>query len=251
MITYHSDVVKQKALDLLYSPLKKIFLRNAKFVIATSPNYVSSSMVLRSLQNVTVVPLGLDDNLPKFLTPYIHDKPYFFFIGVHRYYKGLKFLVQAALQIDCDVIIAGEGPETHKLLNKAKDLGANNCKFIGRISDEEKMAYLRGALGFVLPSHLRSEAFGVCLLEAMSMGIPLITTNIASGMSFVNQNGVTGFCVDPESPADLVRAMNSLLDDETLRIRMGENAKKRYQNIFTASAMRLAYHKIYTQTVMH
>ena len=245
IVTYHSDVVKQKILDVIYSPLRMLFLKKASFVVATSYNYASSSRTLDGFENLEVIPLGLDENFGHVDIQQTPKRRYFFFVGVHRYYKGLTFLVRAAVDLDCDVIISGYGPETDKLKQLAKDVGANNVIFTGRISDEEKIRLLKGCLGFVLPSHLRSEAFGVCLLEAMALGKPLITTNIQSGMSFVNKDGLTGFCVDPCSENSLRNAMRELLEDSNKVCRMGRAANERFLDLFTSRVMRGKYHQLY------
>lgn len=245
LVTYHSDIVKQKLLKYLYSPLKEFFLRKAEFVVATSANYAESSETLQSLNNVKVIPLGLGVDFSKKQVPNIPRRPYFFFIGVHRYYKGLKYLVEAAAGLDCDVFIAGEGPETNNLKVLARRLSVDNVFFLGRLSEEDKVHYLSNCLAFVLPSHLRSEAFGVCLLEAMSVGRPLITTNIRSGMAYVNVDGRTGFCVDPASSKGLRSSMLTFLDDPQLANQMGLEARKRFLECFTASSMRDQYAEIY------
>ncbi len=245
IVTYHSDVVKQKFLDLVYSPLRRFFLRKASFVVATSQNYIESSSILSALDNLEVIPIGLDEKFGQIEIEVVPRRPYFFFVGVHRYYKGLSYLVRAAARLDCDVIIAGDGPETDKLKRLAQDLRAKNVLFVGRISDEEKIRLLKGCLAFVLPSHLRSEAFGVCLLEAMALAKPLITTNIQSGMSFVNDDGTTGFCVEPCSEKALRSAMEVFINNNNLVIQMGAAAQQRFFKLFTSRAMRDKYNQLY------
>jgi glycosyltransferase involved in cell wall biosynthesis len=245
VVTYHSDIVKQRILNVLYSPLKYLFLKNASLVVTSSPQYANSSRTLKRLNNVIVIPIGLDASFGDNYRSIQFEKPYFFFIGVHRYYKGLVYLVQAAVNLECDVVIAGSGPETNKLKALASELGANNVKFPGQISEEEKVGYFKGCIAFVLPSHLRSEAFGVCLLEAMAAGKALITTNIDSGMSYVNNDGVTGLSVSPCSVESLRSAMLSLLQDRVLALRMGKAARERFVRKFTASVMRNSYDSLY------
>ena len=247
IVTYHSDVVKQRYANFFYTPLKFLFLGDADFVIATSPNYADSSSTLQRLNNLEVIPLGLHEAFGKKVPPTERPRPYFFFVGVHRYYKGLDFLVRAAVQMNCDVVIAGEGPETIKLKNLANELKSRNTIFCGRISEDEKIGLLKGCVAFVLPSHLRSEAFGVCLLEAMSVGKPIITTNIQSGMRFVNVDGHTGFCVDPMSDLALREAMEALINDKSRAIEMGFAAHQRFLGVFTARLMRARYHELYSR----
>jgi rhamnosyl/mannosyltransferase len=99
----------------------------------------------------------------------------------------------------------------------------------------------------VLPSHLRSEAFGMALVEAAMFGRPMISCAIGTGTSFVNQHEVSGFVVASESPAALAAAMNTLLSDEALARRMGRAARARYEQLFSGAALGEAYAKLYRE----
>lgn len=97
----------------------------------------------------------------------------------------------------------------------------------------------------VLPSHLRSEAFGMVLVEAEMFGKPMICCEIGSGTSYVNEHGVTGLVVPPEQPDALAKAMQALLADDALAGRMGQAARARYEAMFSGPALGDAYRSLY------
>jgi len=96
----------------------------------------------------------------------------------------------------------------------------------------------------VLPSHLRSEAFGMVLVEASMFSKPLISCEIGTGTSYVNKHEITGIVVPPESPKELENAMSTLLYDKKLAKIMGNNARLRYQKLFSGDALGKAYCKL-------
>src|SRR5690606_19545518 len=105
---------------------------------------------------------------------------FFLFVGALRYYKGLKFLVEAARQTGLPVVLAGQGQ-----LEPGLELPAN-VTLLGAVSEADKAALLALCRAFVFPSHLRSEAFGVALLEAAFAGVAMISCEIGTGTSYVN-----------------------------------------------------------------
>lgn len=261
VMTYHSDIVRQRWLGRAYSPLMRRMLGSMSAVVATSPAYRRTSPVLSDAslrEKVRVIPLGIDER------SYPHDgdkgvlrrlglrekEPFFLFVGVLRYYKGLHTLVTAAASVGGRVVIAGSGPEGTTLQEQARQHGAANVIFAGQVTDAEKVALLKHCRALVLPSHLRSEAYGMVLVEAAMFGKPMISCEIGTGTSYVNADGETGIVVPPESPAELVCAMNHLIEDEALAQRYGQAARLRYERMFSGEALGRAYAALY-QDVVH
>jgi rhamnosyl/mannosyltransferase len=262
VMTYHSDVVRQSALNALYRPLMAYTLRDMDAVVATSPTYAATSPVLSRLVDASrlrVIPLGIEDLVPaggrREIPPGLsarlglQGQPFVLFIGALRYYKGLHSLVRAAASIEVPVVIAGEGPEAGRLLGLARELGAHNVVFAGQVSDEEKRSLLARCAVFVLPSQYRSEAFGMVLVEASMFSRPLVCCEIGSGTSFVNVDGETGFVVPPEDPAALADAINRLLSDPPLAARLGRGARARYERLFSGGALGKAYMALYREVM--
>lgn len=255
LVTYHSDIVRQKKLLKLYQPLQWCFLRSVNSIVATSPSYFGSSPVLQQFSDkVKVIPIGID------LNDYVNldenrlhfwknrfSKPFFLFLGVLRYYKGLHSLLEAIKDTNIPVVIAGSGDREDELKRYVKKHNMTNVEFLGSVSHEDKMALLSLCYGFVFPSHLRSEAFGIALLEAAAFSKPLICCEINTGTSYINLNGVTGIVVEPESPDKLREAMLYMLNNPDRANIMGMNARKRVDELFTVDQQDKAYRELYKE----
>jgi rhamnosyl/mannosyltransferase len=256
VLTYHSDIVRQRWLGKFYSPLMNYMLRSVDAVIATSPAYAATSPILSRpcvREKVRVIPLGISedsysstgDNTIFNRLGICPGEPYFLFVGVLRYYKGLHTLIRAASQIGAKLVLAGSGPESGALKQMAHDLGADNVLFAGQVTDAEKIALIKHCLTMVLPSHLRSEAFGMVLVEAAMLGRPMISCEIGTGTSYVNLGGESGLVIAPEDPQALAEALHTLLSDSELATRFGHGARARYERMFSGPALGLAYSKLY------
>jgi len=251
VVTYQSDIVRQQNLLRLYRPMMLRFLASVDSIVATSPNYAATSPFLRKFPSrVCVIPLGLDE------TPEARPdrdllrswenrvgRDFFLFVGVLRYYKGLDYLIEAVKNTRLRVVIVGTGPEERRLKYLAK--GLDNVTFLGFVDDHDKYALLRLSRCVVFPSHLRSEAFGMTLLEGALMSKPLITAEIGTGTSYININNETGLVVPPSDPIALREAMYALAGDESLARRMGLAARSRYEEMFTGSAVGKQYYNLY------
>ncbi|WP_207263548.1 glycosyltransferase family 4 protein [Pseudomonas sp. GW101-3H06] len=253
VVTYHSDIVKQKSLLKLYGPLLHAFLRSVDVIVATSPNYVASSDVLSKYKSkVKVVPIGIDRNTYPEVTGTSMDhwretlgEKFFLFVGALRYYKGLDFLLDAAQQTKLPIVIMGKGPMEMELKQKAKNANLNNVFFVGALPDNDKAALLKLCFALVFPSHLRSEAFGISLLEGAMYGKPLISCEIGTGTTYINIEGETGCVALPGDSASLADAMTKLWEDPLRAVKMGENALMRYEEYFRADDMVKSYSEIY------
>ncbi|WP_425913238.1 glycosyltransferase family 4 protein [Pseudomonas sp. GWSMS-1] len=257
VVSYHSDIVRQQILLMMYRPLMKRFLASADRILVASPNYIKSSKVLSCFMDKTeVIPYGLaPSDYPKpSIERSLHwqqklNEPYFLFVGVLRYYKGLNFLLEAMVGAPWQLVIAGSGPEEEKLKSQAKSLGLSNVKFLGRIEDRDKGCLLQRCHAFVFPSHLRSEAFGISLLEASLYSKPLISCEIGTGTTFVNIDGVTGITVPPADPKALREAMFDLWSNHLKANQLGAGAARRFEQLFTAERMCAETARIYKEVI--
>lgn len=257
LLTYHSDIVKQKNLLRLYRPLQQRFLQSVDKLVVTSPNYLASSSQLKPFQDKTaIIPLGIDKN--SYPQPSAETKArwqkklgtdFFLFIGVLRYYKGLHSLLEAMQGKNYPLVIAGTGPLEAELKAQAKELGLTQVHFLGKVSEEDKTALLQACRGIVFPSHLRSEAFGITLLEGAMYSKPLISCEIGTGTTYVNQHQETGLVVEPNNSQQLAAAMDSLWHNLELAEELGKKAEERYQQLFTADKMVADYVKLYQQLI--
>ncbi len=240
VLTYHSDIVRQRRWLRLYAPLLRLVLRRADAIITTSPVYSDSSAWLRPVRSrCTVVPLGIDPPPFRQAVKRNSERPTLLFVGRLRYYKGLDTLLHALVQLpDVHLRIVGDGPMRGSWKQLAHALGLNNrVAFLGDVATEKLPALYAAAEVFVLPANARAEAFGTVLLEAMASGLPVVSTELGTGTSWVNQDGVTGCVVPPNNPAALAQALRSLLNDEALRAHMGAAGQERVENRFTLPRM--------------
>lgn len=251
IVTYQSDIVRQRLLKYIYSPVMKAFLARVDKIVLSSDNYLHSSKAIQPyLRKCTVVPLGLDDEdyptpAPKLLADWEQKvgKNFMLFIGVLRNYKGLEYLLEAISGTSIPLVLIGTGNGEQKLRKRSGNLPNVTC--VGRVSEEDKIALIKLCRAVILPSHLRSEAFGVCLLEGLMQGKPLISTDLQTGTSFVNQDNVTGFVVPPSNAQALKAAIIKLHDHPTLATEMGANGREHFVKHFRAQEMANRYDELY------
>jgi len=257
VVTYHSDIVRQKALLKLYEPLRRRFLESVDTIVATSPNYLASSAVLDRYRDKTrVITFGLDrssypepdqarlDHWRARVGP-----KFFLFVGVLRYYKGLHILLDAMAGTDYPVVIVGAGPIEAELKARARRLGLKRVQFVGAVNDLDKAALLKLSYAVAFPSHLRSEAFGISLLEGAMYGKPMISSEIGTGTTYINVHGETGLVVPPSDHEALRAAMHRLWNDPRMAQEMGQRAEARYWQLFTSAQMADNYARLYQELV--
>lgn len=253
VVSYHSDIVSQQNLLRLYQPLQSRFLKSIDRIVASSPNYLQSSAVLAPLADkVDIIPIGLDKrSFPEPTNERIEHwekivgRRFFLFVGVLRYYKGLHTLLEAAHNTSLPIVIVGSGPKELELKAQAIRLGLGHVHFLGALPDEDKVALLGLSGCVVFPSHLRSEAFGITLLEGAMFGKPLISCEIGTGTTYINIADETGLVVPPNNPAVLREAMQFIWENPVIASEMGRKAEQRYQQYFTSEKMVSSYVDVY------
>ena len=254
VVTYHSDIVRQRMLGWMYAPLMRRFLGSVDRIVCTSPNYLASSEVLKSFgDRVDVVPIGLDEGSYPCASDALLDctearfgSGFFLFIGVLRYYKCLHILLQAMRQAPYRAVIVGSGPMERQLRKECRRLGLSNVTFTGYLPDPMKVALIKACRAVVSPSYLRAEAFGVSLLEAAMAGKPLVTTETGTGTSYVNVHRETGLVVEPRSPEAFREAMDTLHGEPELARTLGAGARCRFERLFNGRLMGERYADVYS-----
>ncbi|GAB4559203.1 MAG: glycosyltransferase [Anaerolineae bacterium] len=242
VITYHSDIVRQRGWLRLYGPLLRRVLRAADCIIATSPRYLETSPWLKDARDrCVVIPLGVDVNrfAPSADPRGAHRPSELLFVGRLRYYKGLDVLLQAMTRLpEAHLTIVGDGPMRATWQAMASSLGiSSQITWAGEVPDKALPGYYARSDLFILPAIARAEAFGTVLLEAMASGLPVISTELGTGTSWVNQHQVTGLVVPPGDPEALAAAIRELLDAPERREAMGRAARARVEADFSFTAM--------------
>lgn len=220
---WHSDIIEQKVIKRFYNPFQNILLKKLDKVIITSKEYGDKSEDLKNYQEKLIVIPNIvnEEVLNNFDVKRIEEikekyknKKIIFFIGVHRKYKGLQYLIEASkyLSDDYKIIIAGKGPLTETLKELSKD--DPKVEFIERITDREKVNYYYASDVFAFPSVTKNEAFGVALAEALYCGLPAVTFAIeGSGVNWVNKDKYTGIEVKEKKAENYAKALIEVVKD--------------------------------------
>jgi rhamnosyl/mannosyltransferase len=262
VITYHSDIIKQATLLKFYAPFLHRLLARADKILVSNPPYVQSSPFLapiarRTPAKVGIVHFGID---PVRFAPtpantagaaQLRERfgpgPLVLFVGRLRYYKGVDVLVGAMAAVTtARCVIVGTGPmedEIRTLIDQHNL--ADRVQMAGSLPDADLPAIYHAADLFVLPSIHRSESLGIVLLEAMAAGLPVISTELGTGTSYVNRHGETGLVVPPGDAGALAAAINQLATDAELRRRFGQAAQRRAQTEFNLAQMLDATEQVY------
>lgn len=252
LVTFHADALKHPTLKALYAPVQNRFLKKVNRIVATSEPLMQKSPVLQSFQNkCTVIPIGIDPL--NYETPALAKlsewenkigKDFALFVGVLRHYKGLPTLLEASKYTKTPIVIAGGGPLETELKAQIENQNLTNVHLLGHIRNEDKMALYALCRMVVLPSCSPAEAFGVTLLEGLMHKKPLISTELGTGTSYVNQHNHTGFVLPPNNAIALSNAINEL-SDTTLAKNMGEAGYEWFLANFQSAIMGQRYYEVY------
>ena len=247
ILHWHSDILKQKTLLKFYAPLQRWLIRRADTIIGTTPVYLKESPYLQEAQDKTVaVPIGIE---PVTFDPTLSEqwkmrypgKKLVVSIGRLVPYKGYPYLISAARQLGpgYQVLIVGDGPIRESLENDIRINGAEGTvKLLGYVEDNEAHALLAACDVFVLSSVMKTEAFGIVQIEAMSLEKPVIATKIPeSGVSWVNADGVSGLNVPVRDATALAEAIRRICSDDSLHQVLAQGARNRYLESFTIERM--------------
>lgn len=246
VVTYHSDVVRQRLMSAAFRPFLDALLERTSAILVTSAPYLESSPVLRAYAGkCRVVPYGIP--IERFAAGDLErarqvrerfGPRLVLAVGRLVYYKGFDVLVEAMRHVDARLVIVGGGPLDSALRAQAAAAGvAGKITFLGELQNEEVAPFFAAADVFVLPSVARSEAFGIVQLEAMACGTPVVNTSLDSGVPWVSRHLETGLTVPPRDPRALASAIERLLADDDLRRRFGDAARARVRDEFSVGMM--------------
>jgi len=248
VVWHHSDVLRPRWAPPTYGRLQRALYRRADCVIVSSPTLAAASPFVSSARQVRVIPFGIDLNRFQHPSPACLRRaaqlracvaaPLLLFVGRLVYYKGVDVLIDALPQCEGTLVIVGDGPLEAQLRRRALDRGvAARVRFVGHVPDAELPGYYCAADLFVLPSVAYTETFGVVQVEAMASGLPVVSTRLSTGVPWVNQDGVTGFTVEPGDTDALAAAIRRLTDDPIERARLGRGASARARSQFSRERM--------------
>ena len=253
---FHSDVVRQRNLLRLYGPFLDAFYRRANCIVVPTPRHIEiSRFVSKYREKCRVVPYGiqasrfeLDESGHKKVNELRDGLPSVLCVGRLVSYKGVEFLIRALEGIRARLWIIGTGPLDGSLRTLAQEKKlTDRVEFLGRVSEQDLVAYYHACDVVVLPSITNAEMFGVVQLEAMACRKPVISTNLPTGVSWVNQHGKTGYVVPPGNAEELAKGIRQLVGNPQLREEMGEAGRLRVDQHFTSTKMAAAMLQVYRE----
>lgn len=250
--TYHNDIVRQSTTFRAYRPVLTRFLDRVDRILVSSERLLDNSKVLGPYQNkCKIVPLSIDldtidteNSVPLNVDP---CGPVVLFVGRLTYYKGVEYLVDAMQEVNAALLVAGKGPRRNDLERRAEKRGVSDrVRFLGYVLDERLPSLYRAADLFVLPSVEPSESFGIVQLEAMARGVPVVNTDLPTGVPWVSKHGETGITVPPRDSTALAEAINEILADGDKRRLYGQRARSRVEQLFTRERMLRSIEDVYS-----
>lgn len=161
--------------------------------------------------------------------------------------KGLDFLMRTFSRLDKTIplklLIVGEGGEENRLKDLAEQLGiADSVVFVNSGYDVNE--YLQVSDLFILPS--RHEGLSNSLLEAMACELPVISTRVGGSIDII-EDGVNGLLVDVDNEEQLIYAVSSVLNDASVAVRLGENARKMVVERYNLDRITETYVDLYNE----
>jgi rhamnosyl/mannosyltransferase len=255
VVWWHSDVVRQKTLMKFYRPIMERFLKRADAIIVATQGHIDGSDYLpKYIDKCIIIPYGVDPEIEQRADDYYLNKVpmkkdilNILFVGRLVYYKGCDILIDAFQTVKgAELTIIGSGEYEEVLRQQAIDCGCRDrIHFLGSVDDESLSKAFEECDVFVLPSVLKSEAFGLVQIEAMAYGKPVINTNLPSGVPYVSIEGLTGLTVEPNNAKALANAMQWMVDHKDERNEMGHRARQRVTECYRIENMLEAIRKVY------
>ena len=248
IVYWHSDIISQRLSRSLIKPMTLKMLARCEAIIVSSPKLIEHSSFLEAFrEKCHVIPFGYQ---PGVESPLVTDKGYFLFVGRHVPYKGIDVLIKAVTNNPVKVVIAGDGPllELHKKLAKENGV-SQNIDFRTGVNDDDLAKLMAECTALVLPSVLPSEAFALVQIEAMSYGKPVINTSLESGVPWVARHDREGLTVPPRDDKALALALKQLNERPEMLQRLGEGAKRRYEEVFSMQKFKQATEEAFLQVL--
>ena len=237
-VWHHADITRQRWGRLVAGPLQEGCLARAAGIAVSSEAHRRGSRELAGHRGkVAVVPFGLDPAPWRELAA-TGTGP-FLFIGRLVRYKGLPVLLEALREVPAArLTVVGTGPLEADLARQAQRLGVGDrVEWVGDRAPHELRRHLAAARALVLPSLDTSETFGLVQLEAMAAGVPVIASDLPTGVREVADAGASHLLVRPGDPRELAAALRTLLEDPARARAMGEAGRARQLRHYTRDAM--------------
>lgn len=259
VLHWHSDILSQKALLRFYLPIQNWLIKRADTIVGTTPVYLAESPYLQGVQEkCRCIPIGIepvisDSAREQEIRNEYSGRRIIFSLGRLVEYKGYRYLIEAAKYLDDSfmILIGGGGPLRESLQREIDELGVGSrVKLLGKVPQEDLASYYGACELFCMSSVMKTEAFGIVQIEAMSAGRPVVATKIPeSGVSWVNEDGVSGINVAPRDSKAIAEAILTITDNEATWKKFSAGAAKRFAENFTKEKMISKCLNIYAETL--
>jgi len=255
-----SHRLTQTILSSVKPILKKINIKTIKCANAlifdskrTADLYKNTYGDILSNKIICITTPGIESDLFKESKP-LHKQDYeLITVGHLSYRKGIQYLIKAMPIVieeyrNVKLIIVGGGPYRRELESLASKLKLNkNIIFKGNVPRKYLLEYYAYSDIYIHPS--LSESFPSAIREAMSVGRPVISTDVGFADEHI-KNGINGFLVKPKEVQSLASAILLLLNDEKLRLKIGKNNRKYAEKYFDYNIMAKKIYKIYEEVAV-
>jgi glycosyltransferase involved in cell wall biosynthesis len=266
VMTCHMDAIATGLKGKIFEIHRRLFqdgtLKTADAILVSSRDYAEHSSFASVADRAVELPFGVDEQrfipfVGAGLAPALTDRAptrgatTILFVGgmdkAHAF-KGIDILLRAIEKLsNVELVLVGDGDLRKSYEKQAKDLGiAKRCNFVGKLDEKELIAKYQSVDLLVLPSLSGAEAFGLVALEAQSCSTPVVASDLP-GVRTVVSNNETGILVPPSDVQVLSDAISHLINDHELRLRMGENARRRVIEKFTWKKHMDGLMKVYMQ----
>lgn len=190
---------------------------------------------------------GVDVDHFRKAAPHPTNGPTVLFLGRHEPRKGLGVLLDAMAELpeDLTLWVAGEGPETEALRQRHREDA--RIEWLGRVTEEDKVARLRGADVFCAPS-LHGESFGIVLLEAMAAETPVVASDLP-GYANVARADRDALLVSPGDATALATAIRRVLDEPDLAASLVASGDQRAAE-FSMAHLAERYVELYQRAIV-
>lgn len=261
VITHHCDIVGREPARSAVMVLYRALAKRAKTLIVTQPNNFTCSQDLKGTGvEPTVVPYcvepsrfasepGFVDEAMAMRRDRFGDKPVAVFVGRLVPYKGADRMIEALSRVpDLNVVVIGGGPLREAIEAQAKALGvADRLLITGPTDERAKNLWLAASDFMILPSVTIAEAFGIVQVEAMLWRMPVLTTDLPSGVPQVGLDGVTSLVVPPGDVPALTAAMARLAGDPALRQQLGEAGLRHARELYSEDRFTRTFLDLYAR----
>ena len=240
----HNKGVDQYKSKLLYKLFYRFVFKEASIILLSKQLYYDIEKFVPE-ERVFICPNGIDDSLSVNESRILsNDKPVkIIFLSNLIESKGVFILLDACailqekgINFECDFIGAEGDLEVSQFISKViENKLTSRVRYLGKKFGKDKQEIFANAEIFALPTYYLNECFPLVLLEAMSVGLPVISTN-EGGISDIVEDGVTGFLVPKKNAVALAEKLEILITRPDLRMQFGKAGRVKFEKEFTLTA---------------